>query len=249
MRYQGDYERAKAYYEESLSLSRELSIDRYIPILLSNLSQVALRQGDLSQATALCTQSLTLAREAGYQHPITLSLFALAAIAAVAGQPQRAARLFAAAQTLLTILGASLEPADRAESERNLATIRTRLDEKALAAAWAEGQAMTLDQAVAYALNPLPVPEPTSPKPEPPPPAEPAPAAPPLAPIPALAELTTRELELLRLVALGLTNAEIAEKLIISQRTVNSHLTSIYSKLGLTSRSAVMRFAMEHKLV
>ena len=61
--------------------------------------------------------------------------------------------------------------------------------------------------------------------------------------------LTTREGEVLRLVAQGLTDAQIAEHLVISPRTVNWHLTSIYSKLGVSSRAAATRYALEKHLV
>jgi len=63
------------------------------------------------------------------------------------------------------------------------------------------------------------------------------------------AALTPREVEVLRLIALGLTDAQVADKLVVSTRTVNSHLRSIYGKLGVTSRSAAGRFATEHNLV
>ena len=63
------------------------------------------------------------------------------------------------------------------------------------------------------------------------------------------AELTAREIEVLRLVAQGMTDAQVAEQLVISPRTVNWHLTSIYSKLGVSSRSAATRYAIEHRLV
>jgi DNA-binding NarL/FixJ family response regulator len=63
------------------------------------------------------------------------------------------------------------------------------------------------------------------------------------------AGLTAREIEILRLVAMGLTDAQIAEKLVISPRTVSWHLTSIYSKLGVSSRSAATRYAIEQKLL
>jgi DNA-binding CsgD family transcriptional regulator len=63
------------------------------------------------------------------------------------------------------------------------------------------------------------------------------------------AGLTTRELEVLRLVASGLTDAQVAEKLVLSPRTVSTHLTSIYSKLGVNSRTAATRFAVEHGLI
>jgi DNA-binding NarL/FixJ family response regulator len=54
--------------------------------------------------------------------------------------------------------------------------------------------------------------------------------------------------EVLRLVAMGLTDVQIAEKLILSPRTVHAHISSIYSKLALTSRSAATRYALEHHL-
>ncbi len=63
------------------------------------------------------------------------------------------------------------------------------------------------------------------------------------------AGLTAREVEVLRLVAQGLTDAQIAEQLVISPRTVNWHLTSIYSKIGVSSRGAATRYAIEHHVV
>jgi len=62
-------------------------------------------------------------------------------------------------------------------------------------------------------------------------------------------DLTTRELEVLRLVAQGWTDAQVAEQLVISRRTVNAHLTSIYRKIQVSSRSAATRYAIERKLV
>ena len=63
------------------------------------------------------------------------------------------------------------------------------------------------------------------------------------------AGLTAREVDVLRLVARGLTDGQVAEQLVISPRTVNTHLTSIYNKLGVDSRTAATRFAVEHRLV
>jgi DNA-binding NarL/FixJ family response regulator len=66
-------------------------------------------------------------------------------------------------------------------------------------------------------------------------------------PVP-LATLTPREAEVLRLVAQGLTNRELAERLVISPRTVNAHLNAIYHKLDVSTRSAATRYAVEHGL-
>jgi DNA-binding NarL/FixJ family response regulator len=73
---------------------------------------------------------------------------------------------------------------------------------------------------------------------------------PPNPPHPALAHaaLTARELEVLRLVATGLTNAQVALQLSVTSRTVNAHLTVIYRKLGVSTRSGAMRYALEHQL-
>ena len=63
------------------------------------------------------------------------------------------------------------------------------------------------------------------------------------------AGLTVREMEVLRLVAQGLSDAQGAAQLVISPRTVNWHLTSIYSKLGVSSRAAATRYAIEYNVV
>ncbi len=62
------------------------------------------------------------------------------------------------------------------------------------------------------------------------------------------AGLSDREVDVLRLIAQGLTDAEVAEQLFIARRTVNTHLTSIYTKLNVNSRAAATRFAVEHGL-
>jgi len=63
-----------------------------------------------------------------------------------------------------------------------------------------------------------------------------------------MAGLSAREVEVLGLVATGLTSAQIAKELFLSPRTVDTHLTSIYHKLGVSSRTAAARFALEHGL-
>lgn len=92
-------------------------------------------------------------REAGNKQGIAECLVGLAGLAAVAGQPERAARLFAAAEALLDAIGAPLSPADRAESQRDLAAARAQLDSAAFAAAWDAGQVMSLEWAVDQALR------------------------------------------------------------------------------------------------
>ncbi len=90
---------------------------------------------------------------------------------------------------------------------------------------------MSLDQAIEYALERPVTPEPAA-----------APKAYP-------AGLSAREVEILRLVGQGLTNAQVAKELFISSRTVSWHLGSIYRKLGFNSRTEATRFAVEHDLL
>ena len=63
------------------------------------------------------------------------------------------------------------------------------------------------------------------------------------------AALTAREIEVLRLLAQELSNPQIAEKLVVSRRTVDAHLRSIYDKLGVKSRDAATRVARENRLI
>jgi predicted ATPase len=160
-RFQGKYERAATYYEESLALFRELGGRLQIAMMLHNLAYVVLRQGDGRQAAASFGESLVLYQDLKRKHGVIECLIGLAGVAAatVGGQPataERATRLFGAAEALLKAAGGGLAAADQAERDRYLALAREQLDEAASAAAWAEGRAMTMEQAVAYALEGAP---------------------------------------------------------------------------------------------
>src|SRR5262249_27246501 len=108
--------------------------------------------------------------------------------------------------------------------------------------AWEAGRALPWEQAVALALEvatEVPPPAPT-------PPAVPTPD---IATAAYPAGLTGREVEVLRLVAQGLTDAQVAERLVLSTHTVHAHLRAIYGKLEVSSRAAATRFAVDHGLV
>jgi DNA-binding NarL/FixJ family response regulator len=105
---------------------------------------------------------------------------------------------------------------------------------------WAEGRMMTPEQAL-IAQGRETIPETDLAGQPPAPPARQAPTY--------LDGLTAREVEVLRLVAQGLTNEQVAERLVVSPRTVSTHLTSIFGKIGVSSRSAATRYAIEHHLV
>jgi hypothetical protein len=94
-----------------------------------------------------------VSRELENKGSITQSLAGLAGVAGGAWQPARAAQLLGAAESIRKSTGASLTPVDRTVFDRYAATIRAQLNEAHFSAAWAEGEAMTLEQAIAYALN------------------------------------------------------------------------------------------------
>jgi predicted ATPase/DNA-binding CsgD family transcriptional regulator len=236
---QGKTARARELCEESLATFKgEESIYRDMPLL--SLARVVAREGDLAAAQQLYRKSLALARAMGTNDYIAFCLEGLAAVVAAQGEPRWAARLWGTAEARCEALGTPLPPVYRADYERAVAAARTQLGEKFFAAAWAEGRTLTPEQALTAQghitlLQPLPAaPAPTSST-------KPATTYP--------DGLTAREVEVLRLVALGLTNPQIAEQLVISPQTVHAHLRSMYSKLGVTTRSAATRLAVEHHLV
>ncbi|HET7090142.1 MAG TPA: tetratricopeptide repeat protein [Anaerolineae bacterium] len=149
----GDYGRAVALLEESVPLLRELGDGVGVARALHGLGTVAYHQGHFAEATALLKDSLTVSRERGARLEIAQCLEGLASTARAQGQPERAARLFGAAEALRGAIGAPLPPADRAGHERDAAAVRAQLGKAAFDAASAEGRAMTMEQAIAYATG------------------------------------------------------------------------------------------------
>jgi len=150
---QGDLGAARSLLEESLPIYRGLGgCKQGIADSLSGLGNVAREQGDSGAARVLLEESLAISRELGYKPGIVQALEGLAAVAVAQAQSEPAALLFGAAEWLREAMGAALPPADRAEHDRSVAAVRTALGEQAFSAAWAEGRAMSLDEAVAFAL-------------------------------------------------------------------------------------------------
>jgi len=236
----GDALAARAMLEESLALSKEIGHRHGTAASLALLARVAAHQGEFTAARALYEESLTITREIGDKLNTASCLEGLAGVAVALGNPTWAARLLGAAEALRDTIGTPIPPVERLLYERSAATTRAQLGEKACAQAWIEGRSMTPEQVmVAQGPATLPMTTPTKPL---------SPAA--TKPLPHLPEgLTAREVEVLRLLAQGLTDVQIAEQLVISPRTVNNHLTSIYSKIHVSSRSAATRYAMENYLV
>jgi len=274
LQFQGEYERAMSLLEESLTLFRELNNKTGVPYGLAHLGQVALHQGDYEKAVARCEESVGLFRELGYSESIhwPLDLLGVAAcrqgeyeraaayfkdalasnkrfgyrqgtaenlaglgtVAARQGQLEPAVKLFGAAQALLEEVGTDLGPADREQYDDCLGAVRAQLDQATFAAAWAEGQAMTRERAIDYASQ-LTV------RPQHPP-------SPRMAARQAFGGLTPRERQVAVLVAQGKSNREIADELVLSERTVENHVGNILSKLNFGSRAQIAAWVVERGL-
>jgi non-specific serine/threonine protein kinase len=150
---QGDYKAARVLHEESLALFRDLEDKRNIAMSLSLLGVMESYLGNNAAARILHKESLVLYRELGDKKSIAESLPGLAVVAQAGGRPQLATKLLGAVEALLEHIDARLDPIERADFDRTLAAARAQLDEAAFAKAWAEGQAMTLEQAIEFALK------------------------------------------------------------------------------------------------
>jgi len=149
----GDLSRSKEAYEESLSVAREIGDGLRESLLLINLGFIALHEDDVEGAQAMLNESLTLALAIGHTAYTADKLWALAGAAVALGQPERAARLIGAAEALYEKKSYIPQAGDLPEFERYQASAREALDEAAYKTAWAEGRAMSLDEAIAYALE------------------------------------------------------------------------------------------------
>jgi predicted ATPase/DNA-binding SARP family transcriptional activator len=145
----GDDDRAATLFAESLEVSRELGNKNGVALQLTKLGRVALRRRDYRQARALFAQALALRREMGNPRGVLECLWAFSAVAAAEQQSKRAARLLGAASALREMASAK----DRRAYEDDVSAQRAQLGDVAFDKAWAEGHAMSLEQAVEYALE------------------------------------------------------------------------------------------------
>ena len=242
---EGELVQAHSLLEESVVLMQQTgpSADSAEPLL--GLARVAAAQGDRAAARRRYQDCLLIMHEFDFYLKFIPSclegLGALVAAPATGGASlagaREATRLWGAAEALREAIGMPMHPVDRAEYEQAVAAARRELGEEAFAAAWAQGRSLTPVQALA-AGDEVSLPHPPEVQP---------PRIPTIPPSPE--GLTPREREVLRLLAQGLTSTQIAEQLVIGVTTVNFHVRSIYSKLGVTSRAAATRYAIEHHLV
>jgi predicted ATPase/DNA-binding CsgD family transcriptional regulator len=244
--YQGDLTTAREHYEASLAIFERLDDDLGIATLLEELGEVTYLQGDLVSATRLLRTALELAHRIDDKDRVAMAMAALAGVAAAQGPAERALRLGAAASVINTATGLSNSPAWHLNFKRWLEPARGLLDAESIAAAEAAGRSMTLEDAIEYALNGDDDPPDESASDA----ATGTPTAIMVSPhVSAAARLLTRrELEVVALVARGMTNRQIAEALAITEGTAANHIRHILNRLTLDSRVQVAAWAVENGL-
>ncbi|HEV7235489.1 MAG TPA: LuxR C-terminal-related transcriptional regulator, partial [Ktedonobacteraceae bacterium] len=229
----GDSSSAHEQIAKSILLYKEIGQRRVLAESLAILARIVLAQGERAEARVLYDESRKMAVELNHRWLIAVCLEGRAGIAAEEGQLTWAVQLWGATDALRETIRVPIPLIDRIDYERSIATARTRMGEKDFAAAWKAGRAMTPEQAITTQGNaviaPLVAPAATS-----------SPTYP--------AGLTGREVEVLRLVADGLTSGEIARELKISEKTVAHHLTHIFNKTSSENRAAAVAFAIRHGL-
>jgi non-specific serine/threonine protein kinase len=151
--YQQDYERAEKFLEESLPVLREVEDRIAIARGLHGLGLVALHQGDIELATNRFGEGLAVVKDIGARLEFAQFLEGLAAVACQQGHFRRSCVLLGFSEQLRSTISTPLFTAEQADNERCLSTVRANLEGEVFGSVWAEGQAMTIDEAVAYALD------------------------------------------------------------------------------------------------
>jgi tetratricopeptide (TPR) repeat protein len=149
----GDLERAKDIFSQALLIGRQLRDYDLIATNLANLATMAQRQGEIAASVEMGREALMLYRDLGDPRRCAVGLEGLACSAVMLGQMERGARLLGAAATLRQALGASLPPLEQADLKQMMAPAQVALGEEHWAAAFTAGQALTLEAAIAEALD------------------------------------------------------------------------------------------------
>jgi DNA-binding CsgD family transcriptional regulator len=212
----GDANAAREMAEIALALSESPFAGWLRDCALLAHARVLRRLDELERAEDEAHRSLTVAQMGGHRPAVAEALELLAGLAAQQESPLEAARLFGAAGALREQLGYPRPPVEQPVYSADWNLVTTAVDPDALETASAEGRAMTVDAAVAYASRGRGERK---------------------RPSSGWASLTPTEREVVGLVAEGLRNADIAQRLFVSPSTVKTHLAHIFSKLGVTTRA------------
>jgi DNA-binding CsgD family transcriptional regulator len=205
--HQGEFDAAYAAASTALEISSGL--DDYS----QGMGHAALAVAALA-AECDAHDALACATSCGCTYTLPTALSALADLARDADS-QQAARLFGAAEAFRQRMGMVRFKVHQAGDESSVAALRDVMDEKDFDAAWAEGAALSTEEAIAYAQRGRGERK---------------------RPNSRWASLTPAENDVVRLVCDGLPNKDIATRLFVSPRTVRAHLSHVYTKLGLSSR-------------
>ena len=227
------YADAQSAYESSATLLRGVGAQRDLASVMQNYGHTCLHLGDIIRARGLFEESLATHQSLENFPGVAECMIGFAAIAFLYGYPAASARLLGAS---IAIAGQKIESASmwnltRKEFEHYLDLARARLSPEEFQTEQATGSSMTLEQAIDYARK-----LPRKPKEEK------------IGNSGIESGLTKRELEIARLIGQGKTNSEIAAELVLSKRTVETHVAHIFSKLGLSSRNQVIRLVIDHEL-
>jgi predicted ATPase/DNA-binding CsgD family transcriptional regulator/class 3 adenylate cyclase len=223
LRHLGRPDEARRQVDRALALAQRLDIPHLAAEALEQ-SAFLVAAEDRDEAEELHHQALALRVDHGLRTQIVDSLDALAGLAARAEGFPEAARLLAASDAGRAAMGYPRPPVDRPDHEATVGRLRAALGEDELAALWAEGTALSLEGAVAYVRRTRGARS---------------------RPSTGWASLTPTELDVVRLVAEGLTNPEIGSRLFISRATVKTHLSHVYAKLDVANRTELAALATQ----
>jgi predicted ATPase/DNA-binding CsgD family transcriptional regulator len=219
----GDQAQASQLLDESIALARSTGSVGRLAIASIYLGQVAFAQGDLPRAASALQEALKLFGEWRSAWGMAECLEGLAVVAAAEAHAERAARLLGAAARLRESIGAPVHPVDRAEHERAVQLAQVALGAQEFEAAWRSGQSLRVEDVLESATTVV------------------------AGPSRAASVLTGREREVAVLIARGLSNRQIAESLVIAERTVTNHVEHIFDKLGFRSRASVATWITEQR--
>ena len=214
----GAYDRAFDLYSRSLALLRQQEARASLPSVLQNLGYLAAHRQQQPEAVRQFREALDLFNAQADYRGMAECLLGLALTLADAGRPSDAARLFGAAEALLASAGAEPWPTNVEPVQRARAHTRTLLGDTRFAELAAEGRGSSLERVlrlVRETVDSLALSAP---------------------PAPRTTLLTPREREIAALLARGYTNRQLAEALVLSERTVETHVKRILGKLDLHSR-------------
>jgi tetratricopeptide (TPR) repeat protein len=144
---------ARSLYEETVAFLRELGDLNFLAYSVRRLAQLYWYEGHYDEAIARLQESLKLNQDIADPRGVIACLAGFAAVAVAQEQLQRAAQLMGAVETQLASLGIRLLYMDKLEYDRKLTVLQTKLDQQALEKSWEKGNRMSLDQALAFALE------------------------------------------------------------------------------------------------